>query len=371
MTDTDGSSWDRTTSRREFVTATTAAGLIAIAGCTGDGDTSASNGGKPDDSQGDTATVETLEAGGSSTVYPIVGGKGGAETYWNANPAASSDEWPHETYGIETDDRLANYWGSRYGFQSEGSSPPFKVTVSLSHSGTGCEKLRNHQLDIGDSSAPVRAEKPDWSESVYEKFTDHVVGVDGQPLVVSSEIYEQGVTGITGQELKDIYKGRITNWKALGGPDRKIQVLGRVKGSGTRTAFVKNVFGDPAASTTVDNRFGQNQRLAQAIKQADNAISYLALAFLDTKGVTDIALNWKGTTYEYGSETNGLGAKEYPLSRDLHAYTWDGTSKAEAAFLRMVLSDFGQATFVEPNDYFKLPKDRQQAQLDKLPDPSV
>ncbi|MFB6092702.1 MAG: PstS family phosphate ABC transporter substrate-binding protein, partial [Haloquadratum sp.] len=348
-----------------------------LAGCSGSGGnaegTATTSGGNAEGtatatqsgSGGSGGDVGALEAGGSSTVYPIMNT---ASSYWNANrPASDTEYWPHKEYGIQTEKRLADYWGGLYGFEGgEGGDAPFLVTVGLSHSGTGVEKVRAGQIDIGNSSAPVQAEKPDWGQDVYDKFVDHVVGVDGQPIVVSSEIAEAGVTEITGEELKGIYKDRINNWSELGGPDKEIQTLGRVKGSGTRTAFVSNVFGDPKADTSVDNRFGQNQRLAQAVAQADNAISYLALAFVGTQGVTPIALNWKGTTYEYGKN---LGAKEYPLSRDLHAYTFDGTSKQEAAFLRMVLHDFGQDTFVAPNNYFKLPKDRQKAQLEKLPDP--
>jgi phosphate transport system substrate-binding protein len=195
-----------------------------------------------------------------------------------------------------------------------------------------------------------------------------VVAVDGQPLVVSSEIAEAGVTSITGQQLKDLYKGRITNWSELGGPDREVRVLARVKGSGTRTSFVSNVFGDPEADTQVANRYGQNQRLAQAVAQADNAISYLALAFLGTDGVEPIALEWEGTTYSYQDDQNGLDSKAYPLSRDLHMYTWDGTSMAEAAVVNMMLSDFGQDRFVAPNNYFRLGQRRREEQRAKLPD---
>ncbi|MFB6109557.1 MAG: PstS family phosphate ABC transporter substrate-binding protein [Halodesulfurarchaeum sp.] len=354
----DGNRLSGLLSRRNFLATAGTAGAAALAGCSG------SNSEKTTTGSG-SQSISALEAGGSSTVFPIIDL---ASKYWNANPKASNaKDWPHAKYGIETSKNLADYWGSLYGFPTgNGGDPPFRVSVGLSHSGTGIEKLRSGQIDIGNSSAPVRAEKPGWDQAVYEKFVDHVIGVDGQPIVVSSEIANAGVTQISGDELKDIYKGRITNWSELGGPDRPIQVLGRVKGSGTRTAFVTNVFGDPTANTEVDNRFGQNQRLAQAIASANNAISYLALAFVDTEGVTPIALNWKGTVYKYGKN---LGAKDYPLSRDLHAYTWKGTSKKEAAFLRMVLSDFGQATFVVPNHYFKLPAARQQTQLEKLPDP--
>ncbi|MFC6864299.1 PstS family phosphate ABC transporter substrate-binding protein [Halomicroarcula sp. GCM10025817] len=375
-------------SRRKFIATTGAAGVAAVAGCSsgeppgsaGSSDGGSSDGGSGSDGESEateastdsadssgnsSGSVSSLEAGGSSTVYPIMNS---AASYWNANrPASDSEYWPHGEYDIDTDLNLADYWGSLYGFESTGEGePPFNFSVALSHSGTGVEKVMNGQIDIGNSSGAVEDELPDRDS--YEDFTDHVVGVDGQPLVVSQEIADAGVEKITGDELKALYKGEITNWTELGGPDREIQVLGRVKGSGTRTSFVANVFGNPKEDTVVANRFGQNQRLAQAIAQADNAISYLALSFINTSGVAPIALEWEGTTYAYQDDENGLDSTEYPLSRDLHCYTWQGTSEKEAAVLNMVLSDFGQDTFVAPNNYFTLGARRQEEEREKLPE---
>jgi len=366
-------------SRRKLIGAVGAAGLAGVAGCSsgsggdgGSGGNSSSGGGGSsgtDDSGSSAsasgASTNPLESGGSSTVYPIANS---ASSYWNANrPASDTEYWPYSEYGIETEKNLADYWAGLYGFDpGENGDAPFSVTVALSHSGTGVEKVMNGQHDIGNSSGNVQDELPDRDS--YESFIDHVVGVDGQPIVVSSEIADSGVDMITGQQLKDLYKGRISNWSELGGPDREIQILGRVKGSGTRTSFVSNVYGNPEEDTTVANRYGQNQRLAQAIAQADNAISYLALAFLGTDGVSPISLEWEGKTYSYGDEENGLDSREYPLSRDLHMYTWEGTSMKEAAFINMILSEFGQDTFVAPNNYFTLGQRRLEEERTKLPD---
>ncbi|MDT3433488.1 substrate-binding domain-containing protein [Haloarcula sp. 1CSR25-25] len=370
-------------SRRTFIATTGATGIAAIAGCSsgsGGSESDGSSGGSADTEAastemeaagtestegGSSSDTSALESGGSSTVYPIANT---AASYWNANrPASDSEYWPHGEYDIDTDQNLADYWGGLYGFEAGGEDgPPFQFTVGLSHSGTGVEKVMNGQNDIGNSSGNVEDELPDRDS--YEQFVDHVVGVDGQPLVVSQEIADAGVETITGDQLKGLYKGDITNWSELGGPDREIQVLGRVKGSGTRTSFVSNVFGNPEEDTSVANRYGQNQRLAQAIAQADNAISYLALAFIDTDGLAPIALEWEGTTYSYQDDQNGLDSKAYPLSRDLHMYTWEGTSMKEAAVINMILSDFGQDTFVAPNNYFKLGARRQEEQRAKLPD---
>ena len=372
-------------SRRKFVLATAGVGAAAFAGCTGDGDGNGNGNGDTGGNGNDTATATSgngndestptdagldtsvLTGDGSSTVYPITST---AASYWNSNPErGDGDYWPESVakkYG--TDKRLADYFAGLYGYEATGerSKPPFRVSIALSHSGTGIEGVMEERVDIGDSSAPAKAELSgsNPSQETLDNFTDHVVGVDGQPIVASNEIVDAGVEQITIEDLRGIYKGEITNWSELGGPDREILALGRAAGSGTATAFRLNVFGDAEAQLSPDQRFAQNQQLQQAVKQADNAIAYIALAFVDPDGGTPpLKLKIDDTVYEYGKN---LGASEYPLSRDLHAYTWQDTSRKEAAFLNFVLSDFGQEHFVKSNNYFALPEDRRKAQREKV-----
>ncbi len=354
-------------SRRTFIATTGVAGATALAGCTTGSGSDNNAGGDTTDSSGDEGSeTSALTADGSSTVYPITNT---ASSLWNGNPPASDEEyWGPGQYDIDTDENLADYFASLYGFEPTGSrsNPPFSVNVALSHSGTGVKAVKEGRVDIGDSSAPVSDELPDASEETIDNFVDHVVGVDGQPIVVSKEIYDAGVTKVTGEELKKIYKAEITNWSEIGGPDKDIKAIGRAEGSGTDTAFRANLYGDPDAPIEPDIRKGQNQQVKTLVEQSDNAIAYLALAFVNDGGeIEPIALEMDGTTYELGKN---LGAKEYPLSRDLHCYTWEDTSNKEAAFLNMILTEFGQEKFVAANNYFKLPEERRQKQLEKLPD---
>ncbi|MFB6268484.1 MAG: PstS family phosphate ABC transporter substrate-binding protein [Halobacterium sp.] len=370
-------------SRRKFIAATGAAGATALAGCSGGnnsddgGDGTQTTAPSTTQAMSDQETTEAsqsnqmdtsvLTGDGSSTVFPIT--NTGA-SFWNSNPEpGDEDYWPQEwadQYG--TDKRLADYFAGLYGYEPTGkrSKPPFRVSIALSHSGTGVEGVMEGRVDIGDSSAPAAAELEgqDVPESEMEKFVDHVVGVDGQPIVVSKEIKDAGVSQINIEQLRSIYKGEISNWSEVGGPDKEMLVLGRAENSGTATSFRNNVFGDPNASTSPDQRYGKNQQLQQAVATADNAISYLALAFVQPDGqVPPIGLQIGDTLYEYGKN---LGAKEYPLSRDLHAYTWEDTSRKEAAFINFILSDFGQQFFVQSNNYFALPQDRLQTQREKV-----
>jgi len=339
-------------SRRKFIATTGALGSMAAAGCLGNA------------SEGSSDT-EPLTADGSSTVYPITND---ADSLWNGNPPADDQEyWGPGQYGIDTDQNLADYWAGLYGFEptEERSVPPFPTQVALSHSGTGVEGVINERVDIGDASSTAESILGSDHEEL-DNIVDHVVAVDGQPIVVSREIYDTGVTQVTGDELRAIYKGELTNWSELGGPDKEIYAIGRAEDSGTDTAFRSNLYGDPEEPIDPDTRKGQNQQVATLVEQNDNAIAYIALAFVEPDGATPpIGLELDGTLYEYGTN---LGAKEYPLSRDLHCYTYDGTDKRESAFLNMILSEFGQTNFVEPNNYFKLPPERREEERGKLAD---
>lgn len=353
---------ERTVTRRSLLAST--AGLVAAtSGCISTSSTPPGSGGDQSEGSGE-PTTEQLRIGGSSTVYPITNEASG---YWNANPEPGEDYWKPAEYGIQTGERLANYWGGLYGFESEGASPNFRTSVSLSHSGVGMQNLQEGRLDIGNSSAPVEAEL-DLSEEGYEKFEDHVVGVDAQPIVVSSEIYEAGVTGIEAETLRAIYKGDIRDWRDVPGYEgdaKQIQCIGRAEGSGTDTAFRANLFGSGDASMSgVDVRKGENQEVKTTVDKSDNAIAYMALAFIGG-GVKPISLTFDGTTFVPGEN---LADETYPLSRDLHCYTYEGTSKKEAAFIRMILSDYGQAEFVAPSGYATLTDERRTAELEKLPE---
>ncbi|OKY77637.1 MAG: ABC-type phosphate transport system periplasmic component [Candidatus Methanohalarchaeum thermophilum] len=353
-------------SRRKFLKYSGAVGATLLAGT---GLTGCLQENKP------SQTTKTLKAGGSSTVYPIASD---AQGVWQANPPADDEEyWGPGQYGIDTDKNLADYWSGLYGFEE-----PFSITIALSHSGTGLTNLKDGLLDIADASAPVTAEL-DLSQSGYDKFEDHVVGFDGQPIVVSREVYEHGIDKLTLDQVAEIYGegSDINNWEQLGGPDKEIQVVGRASGSGTDTSFRKNVLGDPKADMRSDIvRKGQNQQVQTLVGNSDNAIAYCAINFVLQDGrVPSIGLETEDTIYaiesiqDRFSDSNkkvmGLGASEYPLSRELHMYTYEGTDDREAAFLRMILSEFGQENFVKPNDYFKLSEERRKEEIDKLASP--
>jgi len=378
-------------SRRKYLLASAAVGTAGLAGCSGDsggdgGDGDGGDGGDGGDQSSNSMNSgssgpATVTAEGSSTVYPI-SNKG--SSYWNSNsPASDGEYWGANDESsvagwdqIETDQNIADYFAGLYGFETTGerSNPPFATRVALSHSGTGCEAVRDGLVDIGNSSGPITAELDISEEQRDENYVDHVVGRDGQPVFVSQEIYDAGVEQLTGDQIRGIYQGDVTNWSEVGGPDQEIYVVGRAEGSGTDTSFRLNMLGDADAPMDVDTRLGQNQQVQQVLQDNDNAIGYMALAFAGS-GIQAIAIDFEGTVYRPDPDAeNTIFDSEYPLNRDLHMYTRideetpDGTDVREAAFLNMFLTEFGQKTFVEDVNYITLPTSDIEAEREKLPD---
>ncbi|WP_254822301.1 substrate-binding domain-containing protein [Haloglomus halophilum] len=378
----DGTTSGTGVSRRKFLVSSGAIGAAGLAGCTSNGQNNSGGGDGGDGGDGGSGGPALLTAEGSSTVYPI-SNKG--SSYWNANaPPSDGEYWGSNDEGqvpgwneIQTDDNLADYFAAKYGFEKTGqrSNPPYNTTVSLSHSGTGCKAVRDELVDIGNSSGPITAELGWSEEKANEEVVDHVVGRDGQPVVVSSDIYDNGVQQLTGEQVRKIYQDEITNWSEVGGPDQEIFCIGRAEGSGTDTAFRLNMLGSADAPMPgVDSRFGQNQQVAEAVSNNDGAIAYMALAFT-SESVQPIGIEFEGTLYQPDKDAeNTIFDSSYPLNRDLHMYTKitedtpSGTDKREGAFLNMFLTNFGQTVFVEQNNYIPLPTSDIKSEADKLPE---
>jgi phosphate transport system substrate-binding protein len=385
-------------SRRKFIATTGAVGAAGLAGCSGGGNNESSGSGgssggesggseeteapetemsTESDSESDSGSssesdTSLLTAEGSSTVYPI-SNKG--SSYWNSNaPPSDGEYWGSNSEStvpgwseVETDMLIADYFASQFGFEptEQRSSPPFPTTVGLSHSGTGCEAVVEGLVDIGNSSGPITAEL-DWSEEKRDStVVDNVVGRDGQPVVVSADVSDAGVSQLSGEQIRQIFQGEVSNWSELEGVDydQEIYVIGRAEGSGTDTSFRLNMLGDADAPMEVDTRQGQNQQVAQLVQQNEGAIAYMALAFTG-ESVIPIGIDFEGTLYEPDPDAeNTIFDSDYPLNRDLHMYTLieegnpngGGRDKREAAFINMFLTEFGQTVFVEQNNYIPLP----------------
>lgn len=95
---------------------------------------------------------------------------------------------------------------------------------------------------------------------------------------------------LTSQQLQDVFTGKVTNWKEVGGSDQKITVIGRTEGSGTRVNFDKFALG--GATEVKGPTQDASGSVVQMVGQTPGAISYVALSYVDTsKDIKDISID--------------------------------------------------------------------------------
>ncbi|WP_392531380.1 phosphate ABC transporter substrate-binding protein [Nostoc sp. C117] len=106
-------------------------------------------------------------------------------------------------------------------------------------SGTGIRMLIDNQLAFSQSSRSVKPEENVEAKQKEFSLKEIPVAIDGIAIAVNRNL---NIPGITVSQLKDIYTGKITNWKEVGGQNLPITVYSRSKeAGGTVEFFVENV----------------------------------------------------------------------------------------------------------------------------------
>ena len=142
-------------------------------------------------------------------------------------------------------------------------------TYNPTGSGSGITAVQEGRCDIGLSS---RALKDDEKSAGLVGTT---IALDGIAIIVHPE---NPVSDLSVQQVADIYTGKITNWKDLGGEDAEIVLIGREAGSGTRDGF-ESVTGTKDACQ-YRQELTSTGDVITTVSQNPDAIGYASLAAL-------------------------------------------------------------------------------------------
>jgi phosphate transport system substrate-binding protein len=214
-----------------------------------------------------------------------------------------------------------------------GKNSDVNITVSESGSGNGAKSLINGVCDIADMSRFMKDKEFVAAVENGVHPIAHVIAVDGLAIIVHPS---NPVKGLTVDQVHDIYTGKITNWKELGGPDMKIVKISRDTNSGTYESFVNIVMHkDKIASDT--EYVGSNGAARQRVQITKTAIAYVGLGFID-KTVKTLEIN--GIYPDPKTVSSG----KYPIARPLFMFT-NGYPKLGShlhAFVTLYLTQKGQ-----------------------------
>ncbi|MCL2156850.1 MAG: phosphate ABC transporter substrate-binding protein [Methanobrevibacter sp.] len=148
------------------------------------------------------------------------------------------------------------------------SHPGVKINVQGGGSGVGIKSVQDGTADIGTSSK-------DLKDDEKKGLTEHVLGQDGIVIAVNNQ---NPVKDLSTDQLKDIFSGKITNWKEVGGPDAKINLITREEGSGTLDAFISIVMGKDTEIKSDAIVQSSTEAVKQSVKQDPNAIGFVSYA---------------------------------------------------------------------------------------------
>lgn len=218
-------------------------------------------------------------------------------------------------------------------------NPDIRITVAGGGSGVGVKQVGEGLVEIGNTGRPLKAEE-------VEKYglKTFPFAIDGVAVVVhpSNKVEE-----LTFTQVADIYAGKITNWKEVGGEDAQINLYIREDGSGTREVFTDKAIkgGDVAASANVVN---SNGAMKTAVAKDKNAIGYVGIGHIDESVK---APKLEGMTATQENAANG----SYTVVRDLFMNTKGDPQGLTALFIDYIYSPEG-AEIISAAGYIPIPR---------------
>jgi len=216
-------------------------------------------------------------------------------------------------------------------------NPSIDITIQGGGSSVGVKSAADGTVDIGAASRELK-------ESEKGTVVEHVLARDGIAIVVHPD---NDISGLTTEQVRNIFAGEITNWDQVGGEDGSINVVAREEGSGTRAAFEELVMEEEEKVITATAILQPSNGAVRTTVAGDpDAIGFLSFGYLDSS-VKSLSIDGVAGTVE--NAKNGT----YPIVRPLLFLTKSEPTGIVKDFIDFCLSTEGQA-LVEEEGYISV-----------------
>jgi phosphate transport system substrate-binding protein len=234
--------------------------------------------------------------------------------------------------GSDTMVILAQKWAEVY----MKSNPNAVIQVTGGGSGTGISALINGATDICNSSRSMKQSEMDKLKERYASLGVEIpCAKDGITIFLNES---NPVKELTLKQLSNIFSGRTTNWKEVGGPDAEIKLYGRENSSGTYVFFKDNVVKtDYAASCQT---LPGTAAVVNAVSKDKYGIGYGGAAYASGVKHCAVKKDDKSTAYLASAET--IKAGQYPITRYLYMYLRNRPTGEIKTYVDWILSTEGQ-----------------------------
>jgi phosphate transport system substrate-binding protein len=235
--------------------------------------------------------------------------------------------------GSDTLVNVAQAWAKA--FMAE--NPDVQISVKGGGSGTGIAALLNGQVDFANSSREMKAEEKDQLAAKGGEAVETKVARDGIAVIVNAA---NSVEGLTIDQLGQIYRGEVTNWKQVGGADKAVVLVSRDPSSGTYEYFKEAVVGKDKNYAKSAKLLASNQAIVDEVKANADAIGYVGVGY-ESADVKVVAVD--GVKASAATVLDGT----YGLSRGLYMYSNGQPKDLAKAYIDWIVSAAGQKTVTD------------------------
>ncbi len=227
------------------------------------------------------------------------------------------------------------------------SHPDSNIVVQGGGSGTGLSQVQAGAVEIGTSDVFAETQKGIDAK----KLQNHLVAVVGIVPIVNKSA---GVSNLSKQQLSDIFTGKITNWKQVGGKNQTITVINRSKGSGTRGTFEGLILNGkkPIQAQEQDS----NGTVRKIVSSTPGTISYISFPYANDENIQKLSIDGIKPTNK-NVETNRWHLWSYE-----HIYTKGKPNKNVQKFIDYMLGSKVQNDLVPKLGYISI--DKMQVERD-------
>ncbi len=238
--------------------------------------------------------------------------------------------------GSDTMVHLASAWAEKF----MKLNPSIEVSVTGGGSGTGISALLNGTCDIANSSRTIKPQEISSAKKKGFDAIEHIVGLDGIAVIVNPS---NPVKTLSMEQLKKIFTGEVSNWKAFGGPDAKITVFTRDSSSGTFQFFQEHVLLKNDYSVKA-RRLASNAALVQSVGEDLQGIGYVGLGYLtEAQGkVKALGVSKDAKSAPVMPSVVTVRDNSYPISRGLQMYSRNQPTGDVKTFMDFIYGAEGQ-----------------------------
>lgn len=237
--------------------------------------------------------------------------------------------------------------GQRFAEEYMKAHPGAVVQVNGGGSGTGIAALINGTVDLAQASRPMKdEEKASVQQNRGAGVVETPVAIDALAVFVSAS---NPVAALTIAQVKDIFQGKVKNWKDVGGADAPVIIYGRESSSGTYDYFKEHVLDGEDFSPTVQTLQG-TAAIINAVGKDANGIGYGGIAYASDVKLLPVSADGKPAV---APNEEAVAAGTYPLARYLYFYYPDNASQELRDFVTFATSAEGQSV-VSKVGYFPL-----------------